>query len=278
MQLSLPPSTPAPHRQFLSRALELLAGDARLVGVAAAGSLAADTMDEFSDLDLVIATEVDAHAAVMGDRQRIAGALGPLMVAFTGEHVREPRLLICLYEDTPPLHVDLKFVALPDVARRVDDPVVLWERGGRLTRALADGAAVYPAPDRQWIEDRFWVWVHYIAGKIGRGEIFEALSGLALLQAAVLGPLALAGVGATPNGVRCLEARAPAEVPALRATLASHDAADCVRALHAAIELYRKLRSRGAPETPRAQAEAAATGYLAGIQARLTPPADRRTD
>ncbi|MER7057532.1 MULTISPECIES: hypothetical protein [unclassified Streptomyces] len=28
-------------------------------------------------------------------------------------------------------------------------------------------------PDLQWIEDRFWIWVHYGATKLGRGELFE---------------------------------------------------------------------------------------------------------
>src|SRR5438445_5441981 len=124
-------------------------------------------MDEFSDLDLLVATEPSDHGSVMTDRRRIADSLGPLLAAFTGEHVGESRLLICLYDAKQPLHVDLKFVALPDVAIRVEDPSVLWEREGRLTRALEDGAAEYPMPILQWIEDRFWVWVHYAAAKIG---------------------------------------------------------------------------------------------------------------
>ena len=278
MQLSLPTSTPGPHRRFLSRAVEVLAGDARLVGVAAAGSLASNAMDEFSDLDLVIATEADAHAAVMADRRRLAASLGRLLAAFTGEHVREPRLLICLYDDAPPLHVDLKVVALPDVAERVDDPLVLWERSQRLTRALGAGPAAYPARDPQWIEDRFWVWVHYIAAKIGRGEIFEALDGLSNLRAWVLGPLALAGAGATPNGVRRFEARVPGQVVALRATVASHDPADCVRALVASIDSYRALRSQRAPGHLQREAELAATRYLAEIEARLGRPGPAHAD
>ena len=45
----------------------------------------------------------------MGERRTIAESCGGLLAAFTGEHVGEPRLLICLYG--PPLaHVNLKFV------------------------------------------------------------------------------------------------------------------------------------------------------------------------
>jgi predicted nucleotidyltransferase len=151
---------PSVHSTFLDRAIRRLSADRRFVGVAAAGSCASGTMDEYSDLDLVIAVEPSEVEAVSAERQRIAAGLGPLVAAFTGEHVGEPRVLICLYDgdgDGPPLHVDLKFVSLPDVANRVDDLVVLWERDGRVTRALQEGEARFPSPDSQWIEDRFWV-------------------------------------------------------------------------------------------------------------------------
>ena len=67
---------------------------------------------------------------------------------------------------------------------------MLWERDGRLTAVLATERAAYPAPDLQWIEDRIWPWVHYMAGKIARGELFETLDGLGFVRARVLGPLA----------------------------------------------------------------------------------------
>jgi len=189
MTAPLPSSLPSPHRQFLSTTIDALGGDPRFVGLAVGGSFLTNAMDEFSDLDLVIATEPEAQDEVLADRKAIAASLGSLLAAFTGEHVGEPRLLVCLYDGTPPLHVDLKFVALPDAAQRIEDPAVVWEREGRMTRALAAGVARYPTPDRQWIEDRFWVWIHYVAAKIGRGEVFEALDGLALLRGRALGPL-----------------------------------------------------------------------------------------
>lgn len=259
---SLPKSLPETHRRFLTSSVATLQSDERVVGVAAGGSFLTDSMDEFSDLDLVIATEPLEHSSVMADRLQIASTLGSLLAAFTGEHVGEPRLLICLYDDAPPLHVDLKFVALPDLAIRVEDPAVLWERGGRLTRALLVAAAAYPVPNRQWIEDRFWVWVHYAGTKLGRGEIFEVLDFLSFLRTAVLGPLALLSSGAQPKGVRRLERLAPEHVLRLQATVATHDAIDCRRALLACVDLYRLLRSDGAPIEIREAAEKAAAHYV----------------
>ena len=220
-------------------------------------------MDEFSDLDLVLATTVREHSAVMADAQKIAASLGPLVAAFTGEHVREPRLLICLYDGAPPLHVDLKFMALPDLRERVEDPVILFEREGRLTQALQEGRASYPQPNGQWIEDRFWVWVHYAATKLGRGELFEVLDALSMLRGMVLGPLALARARQRPSGVRRLDVVAPS----LRDTVARYDANDAVRALHAAITEYRSLRDGYV--THREDAERVAVAYLDQVAAKV---------
>jgi len=238
------PRVPEVHAAFLRSAVARLSEDPRLVGVAAGGSYVTRTMDEFSDLDLLVAAEPEAYPSVLADRQRIAGDLGNLLSAFTGEHVGEPRVLICLYGPGP-LHVDLKFVSLSDVAVRVEDPAILWERDGRLREALAGGSPRFPPPDRQWIEDRFWVWVHYGATKIGRGELFEAHDFLAFLRAQVLGPLALHLRGERPSGVRRLELAAPDLAEQMRSTLAGYDAGSCAVALNAAAEIYRKLR--GAP-------------------------------
>ena len=86
---------------------------------------------------------------------------------------------------------------------------MLWERVGRMSAALAADVARFPAPDPQWIEDRMWTWVHYVATKVGRGELLEAVDSLAFIRGLALGPLALASRGARPIGVRKLERRRP---------------------------------------------------------------------
>jgi predicted nucleotidyltransferase len=259
-----PNSIPEPHRHFLVRLLERLKSDSRIVGVAAGGSYLTDSMDAFSDLDLVIAVEPVHLAEVMAERRAIADSLGPLLAAFTGEHVGEPRLLICLY-DAPLLHVDLKFVSLEDVAERVEDPAILWERDRRLAAALTGGTAEYPLPDPQWIDDRFWIWIHYVATKIGRGELFEAIDGLAFLRARVLAPLALLSAGGRPAGVRKVEMAAPTFARDLRQTVAAYDAPDCLRALRACAELYKTVRPLAIGTSTVTPPEKAAIEYLSAI-------------
>jgi hypothetical protein len=254
---------PAAHRLFLERALPYLQADRRIVGVGAGGSWLTGTMDEYSDLDLVIACDSAGYDGVLRERVAIAERLGPLLNAFPGDHVHEPRLLICLYAPEP-LHVDLKFVAVDALRDRVEDPVVLWERDGALTAVLASVAARFPHPDPQWIEDRFWTWIHYVAAKIGRGELFEAIGSLAFVRERVLGPLIHQKHGRLPRAVRRLESEAPEDAAVLAATVASHDRTSCIAATRATVRLYRALRDHhAAPELiRRGAAEAAAIEYL----------------
>ncbi len=199
---------PLTHAGFLRNAARVLRKNERIVGIAVAGSLAESRADEFSDVDLVIAVEPLSLEEVLVEREAIAGTLGNLVAAFTGEHVGEPRLLICLYDD-PVLHVDLKFVPLPEATPVVDNPIVVWDRNDRMKSVLRQRKGRYPAPDVQWLEDRFWVWVHYLATKIARGELFEAIEGLSFLRVTVLAPLGLMRLGLAAAGVRRLEDNAP---------------------------------------------------------------------
>lgn len=253
---------PNQHKLFIDNSLRVLKQDTRIVGIAVAGSLSESKADEFSDLDMIIAIEPLFLDECMTGRHDIAQSLGNLVAAFTGEHVGEPRLLVCLYCD-PVLHVDLKFVALPDAVPVVDTPVVVWERDNRLSAIMNGRVGAYPPPDAQWLEDRFWIWIHYLAGKIARGELFEALEGLSFLRVTVLAPLGLATQGKSSSGVRRVEEKSPELTKALTATISEYDRASLWTALEAAIDLYQMLRlTHGGAGIPRAAAENAVIRYV----------------
>ena len=218
-------------------------------------------MDDFSDLDLVLAVEPAHIEEVMASRQDIAASLGLLLASFTGEHVGEPRLIIGLYGD-PLLHVDLKFVSLDDAARRVDEPVVLWERESRLSRVLEREKGVFPSPNGQWIEDRFWIWMHAGAARVARGELFDAIEFLSFIRVNVLGPLGLQRAGRKPMGTRRVETHVPTLAADLKGTLAAHDAEACYAAFERCAQIYRQLRS--ADVVRRSKAEEAAMAYVSG--------------
>jgi len=255
--MGLPPSLQA----VLDRLVDVAAGDRRIVGVTVGGSGATGATDAWSDLDTVIVCgDAAAAAAVAADARHLAARLGPLVSAFTGEHVGEPRLLIALYAP-PPLHVDLKVVAVEDLATRVEDGRIAWERDGLVSAAYARAPAAWPPVDPQWIEDRCWTWVHYIATKIGRGELLEAVDGLAMLRGLALGPLIALRDGRPAAGVRRLEQLAPLDAQRLAATIGDHTPAGGLAALRAAVAVYRDLRDVADVER-RTAAEEAAVVFL----------------
>jgi hypothetical protein len=263
MSLLPSPTLPEPHQQFLESLLKHLRDDDRFVGLVAGGSLLSGNVDEYSDLDLIPVVADEHYAAVMDRRLQLCGTWGKLLSGFTGEHVGEPRLVICLYDD-PLLHIDFKFVTAADLAERIEDPIVLWQRDIDLARSFADTVPEHPMPDPQWIEDRFWVWIHYAATKLGRGELFEVVDFLGFVRGQVLGPLALVSAGHLPRGVRRLETNVPDFAAKLRATVAAYDAASCGAAIEQCIQLYRELRDQLAPAdlVRREDAERASVAYL----------------
>jgi hypothetical protein len=173
----------------------------------------------------------------------VANQLGTVLSAFTGEHVGEPRVLICLYGN-PLLHVDIKFLTPDEFYHRVENPVVVWERDNQLTTIIENTTAAWPYPNYQWIEDRFWVWIHYAALKIGRGELFEAFDFLGFLRMMVLGPLLHIKNGNQPRGVRKVETKlATEDFEALTKTAVPLNTTDLISALWKAIEVYENLRT-----------------------------------
>ncbi len=260
---------------LVDRLLAVVAADERFVGVTLGGSAARGTVDAHSDLDFVLACRDGDHDALMEERHALAASVGPLLVAFTGEHVGEPRLLIALY-GPPLLHVDFKLVAERDVADRVEDGLLLQERDGAVQTAWTTKAASWPQPDPQWIEDRFWVWVHYASTKIARGELFECLDLLAMLRSAVLGPLLASNAGEPrPQGVRRIEQIAPAAVDALAGTVGDHSPAGCAAALAAAVAVYQAEREHNPPPRPRIAAERETLAFLRAVTAQTTTSRDR---
>lgn len=252
---------PNPQSDTLAAVIGALRADARIEAILGAGSLIDGAFDAHSDLDLVIVVGSDAYADVMAARRPIAQNAGSLLAAFTGEHVGEPRLLICLYG--PPLvHVDLKFVTVDALDAMVERPRLLWARDADAIAARLDVAHVaWPDRDPQWFEDRAWIWLHYGATKAARGELFEAIGLLAFFREQILGPMLHRNAGRRQRGVRRLESAEP--LPALSATLAGHDRAAIQTALAASAALYLQLRAQQPPPRPVSQMPGALSGFWA---------------
>ncbi|GGK56111.1 aminoglycoside 6-adenylyltransferase [Rufibacter glacialis] len=227
---------------FAEKARKILAVDSNVIGLAVGGSWLTNELDEFSDLDLVLVTK----EKVSGSKDHMlayAQKLGNLLSGFTGEHVGEPRVLICLY-DKPLLHVDIKFLTLDEFQTRVETPTLLLDPQGQLQEVLNNSTAQFPYPDYQWIEDRFWIWVHYALLKIGRGENLEAYDFFGFLRMVVFGPLLHIKNGNLPRGVRKVERHLhQQDLALLQQTIPQYNRQALLDSLHHAVDLYRKLRT-----------------------------------
>lgn len=237
-----------PQRGMLDRAVATFSSDDRFGALLAGGSLAGSGFDAHSDLDFVVVVEDDAYSEVMSQRRALAAGLAPLLTAITGEHVGEPRLLICLY-GPPLLHVDFKFVATADIGGLNERLAVLWARDGDVEAHVRDLPWRSTTRDPQWFEDRVWLWLHYGGVKLARGEHFEAIGTLEFIRERVLGPMLQRNAGKPLRGTRRLEEISGAR-SRLLPTLAGHEPVSIRDALKAATALYVELREVKPPPSP----------------------------
>jgi hypothetical protein len=229
------------QREFADKAKIILEPDDNVIGLAVAGSWLTNEIDEFSDLDLILVTK----QKISNDKNLMlnyAKRLGNFLSGFTGEHVGEPRVLICLY-DNPLLHVDIKFVTLEEFHSRIETPTLLIDKNGQLEKAISNSQAKFPYPDYQWIEDRFWIWIHYALLKIGRGEYLEAYDFMGFLRMVVFGPLLHIKNDNLPRGVRKVETDLESEdLAKLKLTIPTYERQSLLDSLRNAASLYRQLR------------------------------------
>ena len=261
-----PKTLPRAHKELLQGIIEGLSARTDLLGLAIGGSFVSNKMDDYSDLDLKVVADPKEWDAVREARKQIATSVGPLISAFTAEHIGVPQMLICLYGDIP-THVDLNFMVPDQLTSRPEDPVVLWDRDGTLHAVLSNSQAYPMAVDWQWIEDRFWTWIHYTATRAARGELFEAIRFLSFLGGTVLGPIAIEVSGGKPYGLRRFEHIAGKYVDRLRSTVASYDKEKVVQALLREVDLYRSLRKDLAPQsmTMNTKAEGLVMRYIGNV-------------
>ncbi len=234
---------PTPHKTILDSIVRSAQNDIRLSAILAGGSLLHGGFDEHSDLDLIIVASEHDYDSVMQTRRRFAESCGDLLAAFSGEHVGEPRLLICLYGPDA-IHVDLKFVTVDSFQALIERPTILWSRDDELEGIINSADVNWPNHPAEWFEQRFWIWVHYGAAKIARGELYEAIGMLSFIREQVLGPLIHESEGRPQRGIRRLEAASPSQSKALEATLALHRRESVLGALRATVSMYEKLTSQ----------------------------------
>ncbi len=130
--------------EFANNVVKKLKTDESVIGLAVGGSWITNELDEYSDLDFILVTKekVSGNISKMLD---YAKNFGNLLSGFTGEHVGEPRVLICLFQN-PLLHVDIKFLTLDEFKQRIETPTILFDTENLLKTALEHSEAKFPYP------------------------------------------------------------------------------------------------------------------------------------
>lgn len=243
MDFSLPEGTVRlpRHRQRLITACQVGQNTPDVVGMAIAGSFVDGTPDAYSDLDLRVVLANGSFERVFPKREEFARACGPLIAAFTGEHVGEPHMLITLYYDL--VHVDYLFTELVDapIENEGRNVRVLWQRDPAVSEALSRPYTSDPKNDLAFMEARMWTWTWYIQSKIIRGELWGAVSGLSLVRDVVLFRLLAMSREIRYRGARFAEQVVGERGGAFAQTLGSLDQESLLEALRTTVSLYVEL-------------------------------------
>jgi hypothetical protein len=229
------------HKQRLLAACEMGLSEPDVLGMAIAGSFVDGTPDTYSDLDIRIVLANGSFHRVFPRREELVRACGPLVAAFTGEHVGEPNLFITLYEDL--IHVDYLFAELAEAPDRNDGRRVhvLWQRDDTVGIALSRPHIADPFADLTYLETRMWTWTWYIQSKILRGELWEAVSGLTTLRNVVLFRLLAMTMNLRHRGSRFAEELVGEHAVSIERTRGALDKGSLLDALRTTVRLYFEL-------------------------------------
>ena len=258
------------QKKFADKIKLILSNDNSIIGMAVGGSWLTNEVDEFSDLDIIIVTKYK----ISEDTNKMfeyAKSFGQLLTGFTGEHVGEKRLLICLY-DNPLLHVDLKFLTLDEFKVRVENPQIILDEDDQLKKVIEETKFEFPYPNYQWFEERFWVWVHYTLQKIGRGELFEATDVLNYFNTTIICPLLHIKNNNLPRGVRKAEVLLSIDdLEKLKKNLPDYSKKSIFDSLENCILMYQELRKEIYPKNIKIhfETEIRVLKYLKEIKLRV---------
>lgn len=258
------------QQSFIDHVINIIRHDPEVIGLGIGGSYITNEIDEYSDVDIILVTKYK----VAGDQSKMvsyAKSFGDYLSGFTGEHVGEIRVLICLY-DNPLLHVDIKFLTTEEFMERVEDPIIVFDRNQVLQNIIASTKSAWPPFNYQWIEDRFWTWIHYTTLKLGRGEYFETLDFLSFLRSTVTAPMLQIKNGKLPRGLRKVESGLdPSDLDRLTNTVSNYTPESLFRGLENTVLLYQELRMDLFPKEINLQSktEIRSLEYLQEIKKRV---------
>ncbi len=121
------------QRKMLSRCVSLLQADPRVEGAYVVGSMADETEDEYSDVDIYLVVKEKHYAEVYGERLKFAESIGDVLSTFEVEWPN-CQMLGVIYRNC--VEMDLCYTRLRQAEVFSDRYKVILDKYGRIQEAL----------------------------------------------------------------------------------------------------------------------------------------------
>ena len=163
------------HNFVLDAILNFFQGSKGVVGSFVSGSVATETMDEESDLDIGIVVE-NMESLENIWQSRWDWSIAPWFHRFDADHIK-PYFVVYLFD--PTIKADINFYLSTVLPPAAGGPYkIVWDNSGKLEKWQAVMAAEgLSEPD--WTgaiheDERFWAWIFWLYGHVNRGEYYDA--------------------------------------------------------------------------------------------------------
>ncbi len=121
------------QRKMLSKCVNLLQADPRVEGAYVVGSMADETEDEYSDIDIYVAVKERHYDEVYGERLRFAESIGDVLSTFEVEWPN-CQMLGVIYRNC--VEIDLCYTRLGQAEVFSDRYKIVLDKSGRIQKAL----------------------------------------------------------------------------------------------------------------------------------------------
>ncbi|MGL4589174.1 MAG: hypothetical protein ACRCUP_02960 [Mycoplasmatales bacterium] len=238
------------HELFLKNIIQKLMDNEQVQILAITGSGYELKFDQFADLDLVIGYENTIN------KQEVLALMGDLIGCFTGYHVGEPRLEICLFKVSGDLlQVDAKFVELTDFKNQRDKIKLLFDKTKQVDQKIINQKTCeVQTIDWNFVNQKFYKWIHFGIVKLARGEIHEAISCLNMIWSEIIANYYYIERGILPRGMRRIEQIQPELAVKLSEIMPSYELEAVYDSYLKTLELYEEYCLKSNVDT-RLQAE-----------------------
>jgi predicted nucleotidyltransferase len=235
-------------RCLLERAVTYFQPDPRVTALIVGGSIAHNTVDSYSDIDLwIVAGSEEDFTAVFAEREIAAASIGEPLFRFIADHnPKGDQDYIVMYEGLTKL--DFMYYRPSDMMPHVKwkECLILKDANGLAADIKAQSQSLLPpAPSAEELlalNQKFWTWCWYVFGKIMRGELWEALDGIHSIRSLALLPMLAWIEGYSQEGYRRLESKLRNHKDLLAATIADLEPQSLYASLQAEMVLFIELR------------------------------------